>query len=91
MITRLIVIETTLVTYPFQDAGHGEQCRRGDFCLVGLDGRHEVLRGVVETLGHLAEPLRVGRPQHDDHVASGFAPEYENSLIIFVILSDFQG
>ena len=64
------------LAYPLQDAGHGEEGRGRDLRLVGLDRRQQVVRGVVEALGHLGEALRVGRPQHDHLVAPGFVPDW---------------
>ena len=95
-VIRIGVFTDILVTYPFQDAGHSKQSGWGDFCLIWLDGRHEVLRGIVETLGHLAEPLRVRRPQHNDLVASWFAPEYQNThdtyhIPILIQVSETEG
>ena len=66
---------THQLAYPLQDAGHGEEGRGRDLRLVGLDRRQQVVRGVVEALGHLGEALRVGRPQHDHLVAPGFGPD----------------
>ena len=69
-------------TYPFQDGCHCEEGGRGDLGLVVLDGREEVLGRVVQPLVHLAEPLRVGRPEHDDFFHSRFGPESDNFGLI---------